>query len=488
MEWDYAILNNVFLDDNEKRLLLDGWWGIERESQRVNPDGSLALTPHPQALGDKLTNTRITTDFAESQLELVTPPYNTIDAAYESLLEIQKEVEQGLADELMWPLSMPPKLPDEEAIPIAYFGETPAGKEKELYRQGLAKRYGKKMQMISGIHYNYSLGNKLTDFLYQRMGAGIIDGGIIGNDKIGTRITRRQFDEELYLAIVRNFLRYRWLPIYLFGASPNIDETYYSVICKELEAIKQDYPDCSQVISDFQRHATSLRVSRYGYSNSVQQQYTILFNSLTEYITTIREMLQGNILQKENEFYSSIRLKPVLEPGEVQLDALDKRGISYIEVRILDLNPFANGGIDLEQLYFMQVFMLYCLFEGNANLSKHELEIANENHHLVSMAGRNQELRLKRFKQDACKSVQDAYESVSLVDFGHEIFDRLLQIAMIMDEGTGTVKYQTVVKAEEEKLKNPDLLLASRICNEMLENEESYLQLGIRYAKLHRHV
>jgi glutamate--cysteine ligase len=468
MKWDYAILNKFFVDDNEKKLLLDGSWGIEREGQRINADGSLALTRHPQAFGDKLTNARITTDFAESQLELVTPPYATIDAAYDSLLEIQKEVEQGLADELMWPLSMPPKLPDEEAIPIAYFGETPAGKEKEIYRQGLAKRYGKKMQMISGIHYNYSLGNKLSDFLYQSIGDN------------GSGITsRRQFDEEIYLAIVRNFLRYRWLLIYLFGASPNIDETYHSVICKELEEIKQDHPDCYQEISNFERYATSLRVSRYGYSNSVQQKYTILFNSLNEYITTVREMLQGNILQKENEFYSPIRLKPILEAGEVQLDVLDKRGIAYIEVRILDLNPFAKGGIDLEQLYFMQVFMLYCLFEGNADLSKQELEIANENHHLVAMAGRNQELKLKRFKKDT-------YKSVSLIDFGQDIFDKLIQIAIIMDEGTGTVKYQTVIKQEKAKLDSPDLLFSSRVCNEMLKNKESYLQFGIRYANLHK--
>ena len=198
-----------------------------KESQRIQRTGELALTEHPAEFGDKLTNPEITTDFAESQVEMITPPFPSIQSTYGYLSEIQRRVEAGIGDELLWPLSMPPRLPEEQYIPIAKFNDSAIGSEKEIYRKGLALRYGKKMQMISGIHYNFSFGSQLLDFLCRQF----------GNDR-----GKQDFINEVYFALTRNFLRYRWLLIYLFGASPTIDATYHSVICCDLKIITQCCP------------------------------------------------------------------------------------------------------------------------------------------------------------------------------------------------------------------------------------------------------
>ncbi|OEF97463.1 glutamate--cysteine ligase [Desulfuribacillus alkaliarsenatis] len=477
MHWDFSSMISIFSSDERKQSLLDGLWGIEREAQRVTSDGSLALTPHPPAFGSKLDNPIITTDFSECQLELVTPAYATIEQAQASLRSIQSQVDKEITKnkEYLWPLSMPPKLPDEQAIPIATFGDSPEGKEREIYRQGLATRYGKKMQMISGIHYNYSLGEQLLEALYQ---------------EYGKHLSRIDFMNQLHFAIARNFLRYRWLLIYLFGASPNVDETYHSVICKELELIRKDYPDCYQAVQDFEKYATSLRVSRYGYSNVIEQMYRISFNSLEEYVSDIRKLintksekfsklglyndgkqvqLNDNVLQKENEFYSSIRLKPKMESGESQLEALEKRGVHYLEVRILDINPDESVGIGIEQLYFMQVFMLFCLFEENRDIVDDELERINENHHLVAMSGRRTDLQL-----------QDLQESSRTINsWGKEIFHKLKIIAKMLDDINGDDKYMRIVEQEYMKIEDTSLLPSALIATEMKNHKHCFLEFGV---------
>jgi hypothetical protein len=176
----------------------------------------------------KLMTLHVTTDFSESQIELATSPFGSVEEAYEHLITLQLQVEKELGEELLWPLSIPPRLPAEDDILIARFGDSPEGKEKELYRSDLALCYGKKMQMICGIHYNFSFGTEMLDYLYS----------LFGNGK-----EKRTFADELYFALTRNFLRYRWLLIYLFGASPTIDSTYYSVICHELKLIENCYPE-----------------------------------------------------------------------------------------------------------------------------------------------------------------------------------------------------------------------------------------------------
>lgn len=479
MQWDYAGMADFFGGENRDRLLLDGLWGLEKEAQRITPDGSLALTPHPAVFGDKLSNPYVTTDFSESQMELVTPPFQTVEELHDFLIKLQTQVEAGIGTERLWPLSMPPRLPDEAAIPIARFGNSEAGREKETYRQGLAVRYGKKMQMISGLHYNFSFGPQLRDELYRRFGRKGGQG-------------EQEFLDQLYFAVARNFMRHRWLLVYLFGASPVADATYNSVIRRELKFIAGCCPEYCNILKNYHRDATSLRVSRFGYSNPIQENAPAFFDNLTAYIQNLRRLLSSqsrayrelgiyrngaqmqlndHVLQKESEFYAPIRFKRNAVPGQTQLEALAQKGVQYLEVRILDLNPFEKTGIGLGQLYFLQVFMLWCLFEASPPFSALEFDRLHKNHHAVALFGRQQGLELADFIGG----------SVELQGWGREIFVKLNRIAGLMDAAGGN-RYRSAVACESAKIGQIALLPSARIQREMAAKRESFLAFGIRRA------
>jgi len=481
MNWSFAELAELFSKEKGE-LLVQGRWGIEREAQRVTMSGDLALTPHPSAFGNKLANPTVTTDFSESQIELITPPFDSPSEAHAYLGKLQEYVEGYLGGELLWPLSMPPRLPEEERIPIARFDSSTEGIEKRIYRNGLAQRYGKKMQMISGIHYNFSFGDGLMDFLYGQVGKGR---------------EKQDFINDMYFSMARNFLRYRWLLIYLFGASPDIDHTYESVMKTEIEIISRCCPECCNPAGIYCQAATSLRVSRFGYSESVRGKYRVSYNSLGEYISGIRRLLSmksrrfsklgvqrsgiriqlnDHVLQKESEFYSPIRLKRGAAAGESQLDALERRGVEYAEIRIIDLNPFERTGISLQQMVFLQIFLLYCLLEDSDPVLTDELKRINKNHHLVALLGRKQGLKLFSYLRG----------KVLLKEWGTRIFDRLRLLAEIMDGASGGDMYRTALKAEHMKLDNPALLPSTRIQKERMDREEDFLAFGIRKALEHR--
>ena len=477
MNWDFLDISRSFLEDNKGKLLIEGKFGVEKESQRITSSGDLALTAHPSAFGDKTGNPHITVDFSESQIEMITPTYKSVDEVYDGLNIINSEVENNIGDELLWPLSMPPKLPAEDRIPIANFSDSEHGNHMQIYRKGLALRYGKKMQMISGIHYNFSFGDELIEYLYRKYGNE--------NDK-------RLFIDEIHFALTRNFLRYRWLLIYLFGASPYCHSSYHSVINKEIRIIKKCCHDCVDIIKNFNQYATSLRVSRFGYSTTLKHD-NIYFNSLEEYSTKIRKMLatenekysnfgiykngsqiqlNGNILQKESEFYSSIRLKQNTRNGETPLDALEKRGVKHVEVRILDLNPFERLGLSVEQMHFLQIFMLFCLFEKSEKITDSEYEKINSNHHHVALYGRKDGLKLQKYDKG----------SIGLSEWGEEIFERLKDIAELIYKDTGDKKYLNSISKEYKKLFDVSLLPSERIHREMKENNENFLEFGTRWA------
>lgn len=486
VEWmaaKFDAMRNLFSEGVNSHMLLAGHWGLEREGQRITSSGDLALTDHPAVFGNKLTNPQITTDFAESQLELITPALPTIEDTYESLLAITREAEAGIETELLWPLSMPPRLPEEEQIPIARFDDSPEGRERSVYRQGLALRYGKKMQMISGVHYNYSFSEELLELLRTWLGQGE---------------TEREFRDNLYFGVARNFLRYRWLPIYLFGASPVIDISYQPVIRQELKLVEDCCPECRNLVDHYQRYATSLRVSRFGYSDAIQRQYPVSYNSLAEYVGDIRRLLSihnreyarlglvrdgqpiqlnANVLQKESEFYAAIRLKRAAGKGRSQLDALEDQGVQYLEVRTLDLNPYEKAGISLDQLYFLQVFLAFCLFEESKPMGRGELQNANQNHHLAALLGRRPRLMLHR----------SGFFPVALRVWASELFKKLAIVASLMDRG-GDGKYRRVVEAEYRKVLDLSLLPAARILQEMAEYGESHAEFGLDLAGRHRNL
>jgi glutamate--cysteine ligase len=463
MNWNFTELLNLFSSHSKAKLLLDGTWGIERETPRVTSSGSLALTQHPEALGDKLDNPNITTDFSESQVELITDPYPDIEETYRALKELHTEVEKVIENEYLWPMSMPPKLPKEEDIPIAKFNDSKEGRKRTIYRKGLALRYGKKMQMICGLHYNFAFGEKIIDYLFQHY---------------GQNKTKREFTDEIYFSVARNFLKYRWLLIYLFGASPVFHSSYKSAPDVNLEA------------------ATSLRVSPFGYNNIFHKEYFVTYNTLAEYIEDVRKLLttkserfsklgiyregeqvqlNDHILQDEGELYSFVRFKQNLGEEETQLEALEKRGVKYMEIRILDNNPFDPVGISINQLYFMQIFMLYCLLENSKPIPPEALQKADKNHDTVALYGRKQNLILEHYNN----------QPVTLQDWAEEIFEKLKKIAVYVDQASNNKKYESAINKEYEKIRDISKLPSSKIC-EGIKEYGDYLKFGMARAALNK--
>lgn len=453
-------------------MLRAGAFGIEREALRVTPDGSLALTPHPAEFGDKLENARVTVDFSESQLEMITPPCASVDDALDALRSIQAEVEQVLdaRGERLWPLSMPTGLPEESRIPIARFADTPEGRMRELYRVGLANRYGRRMQMISGIHFNFSFSRELLNAL------GYAD---------------RHAIDAAYFRCARNFLRQRWLLVWLTGASPAADESFNSVVRQQVQTVKACCRGCKAFIDEHEQHATSLRVSRYGYADTAFSDMPVSFNSLAEYRHDIRALMatpsekfqklglmanglpsqiNDRVLQSESEFYAAIRLKGRLRPGEGHLDAMEREGVHYAEVRILDLNPFAPEAIDLQTLRFIQVLMLDCLLGPDTPIHADEWALLQENHHRVALSGRNPSLPLCT---DASRT--------RLQDLAEPMLQRLLALAQRMDAGSGRTDFAQAVGLALDRLADPTALPSARIWETMQTQRLNHVAYGARF-------
>src|SRR5471032_3561875 len=348
----------ALLAQPEHRPVLGGLRGIERETLRVDQRGHLAATPHPVALGSALTHQQITTDYAETLLEFITPAEADIATTISKLDGIHRYAYTKLGDELLWSQSMPCQLPGEEDIEIAWYGTSNMGRLKHVYRRGLALRYGKAMQCIAGIHYNYSLDERLWQLL-------AINPDTCGCETHATATTR-DVQSESYLATIRNFRRYSWLLMYLFGASPALSTGFLRDRPHKLETLSDD--------TLFLPYATSLRMSDLGYQNDAQSGLRPHENSLEDYVSALTHavndpyppyqelgtkkdgewiQLSTNVLQIENEYYSTIRPKRVIRTGERPIQALCLRGVQYIEVRCMDVDPFEPVGISLETGRFL---------------------------------------------------------------------------------------------------------------------------------------
>ncbi len=476
MYWNFSRMIDLFSADNTAKFLLDGKWGLEKEAVRVTSKGDLALTPHPEAFGNKDTNPHVTTDFSESQMELITPAYGSIEKTFGFLNSLQEKADKVIDSELLWPLSMPGPLPVEKKIPIARYKDNKDGKLKEIYRSGLALRYGKKMQMISGIHYNFSFQQRFWENLLK---------------KLDIRSEKQSFTNEAHVALVRNILRYRWLLIYLFGSSPAADKSYQMDIFQKKGLHNHN-------VSDFLReNATSLRMSRLGYDNASQNSFPVSYNSLNEYIRDIRKILftkndtysklgvfkdgiqlqlNDHQLQLENEYYAPVRFKQTPNPGESQLDALEKRGVDYLEIRTFDLNPFEKNGISMEQLYFMQVFMLFCLFEQSRYFKKNELELSNTNAHKTALMGRKDGLKLTNLNG----------RPITIKQWGTKIIGKLRIVAHMLDKIVGDDIYGNSIEVQNKKIMDNTLLASSKMIDEMKTNNESYLAFNLRKANENR--
>lgn len=404
-------------------LLTECLHGIERECLRVDSDGKLALTPHPRALGSTLTHPQITTDYSEALLEFITPTETDVADTLGDLERIHRFASSKLDGEYLWSPSMPCELPDEESIPIARYGSSMIGRLKYVYRKGLALRYGKTMQCIAGIHYNFSLPERLWPLLRQAE---------------GSELSERDYQSAAYIALIRNFRRYSWLLMYLFGASPALDAGFLRGRPSQLERLDEH--------TLYLPYATSLRMSDLGYQNNAQAGLTPCYNDLQSYIDSLRQavstpyppyekvgtkqdgewvQLNTNILQIENEYYSSIRPKRVTYTGERPVQALAARGVQYVEVRCLDINPFLPLGIDLDEARFLDAFLLFCAFSDSPLLNG-ECSDATDNFLAVVKEGRRPGLQLQRRGQP-----------VELQVWANELLERIADTAALLDRARG---------------------------------------------------
>lgn len=425
--------------------------GVERETLRYSAQGSIALTPHPDSLGKALTNDLVTTDFAESLMEFITPVSQDVHTLLNQLEDIHHFAQKNIGDEKLWPLSMPCFVNEESDIKIAQFGESNSGKMKTLYRAGLKNRYGSLMQIISGVHFNFSFPDGFWDALFGEQ----------------SEQARQESQSNAYFSVIRNYYRFGWLIPYFFGASPALCSSF-------IQGRKTDLPFENIGKTLYLPYATSLRLSDLGYTSNEQSSLKISFNSLDEYLEGLNRairtpsqrfadmgvkengeyrQLNSNILQIENELYAPIRPKRVAKRGEKPSEAL-RRGVEYIEVRSLDVNPFSPIGITEQQVRFLDMFVTWTALTDSEEMNECELECWRDNWRKVVVEGRKPGLEL----QIGCHG-----EKLTLQAWAKRVFTELREIAIVMDEAHGGRDYQDVCDELERWIDDPELTLSAQV-------------------------
>ncbi|MDX3907707.1 MAG: glutamate--cysteine ligase [Pigmentiphaga sp.] len=457
-----------------RALLARRLHGIEKESLRVDAQGHLALTPHPVALGSALTHPGITTDYSEALLELITGTHAGHESLFQELRDIHRFVYGELGGELLWNQSMPCGLPPEKDIPIAWFGSSSIGMLKHVYRRGLAYRYGKAMQCIAGIHYNFSYADDLWPLL-----AG-------ADEPAGISATDRQSAK--YVALIRNFNRYSWLLMYLFGASPALSVDFLQGRPHQLEQLDPR--------TLYLPYATSLRMSDLGYQNKAQAGLKPCYNDLSTYLArlyeavstpwpeyekigTIRDgqwvQLNTNILQIENEYYSSIRPKRVARSGERPLRALAERGVQYVEVRCMDIDPFLPVGMDETTSRFLDAFLLYCTLDDSPLFPEGgHCTVSANNFLTVVKQGRQPGLTLNREGRE-----------VGLRAWATELLDRISACADLLDRVHGETGYSASVMPQRAKVEASELTPSARVLDALRTNGMSFQEFMLDLSRRH---
>jgi glutamate--cysteine ligase len=458
--------------DAHRSLLNQGRRGIERETLRVDQQGKLALDPHPPALGSALTNPQITTDYSESLLEFITPAEHDVATALDELDRIHRFASARLNQELLWSQSMPCILPDEADIPIAWYGTSHIGMIKHVYRRGLALRYGKAMQCIAGLHYNYSLSEDLWR--------------VLKNDEKST-LDDQAFQSESYIALIRNFQRYSWLLMYLFGASPALSTHFLRGREHALETLSGD--------TLYLPYATSLRMSDLGYQNNAQAGLMQPYNDLESYMRSLSRavrqpypayeaigtrrdgewiQLNTNLLQIENEYYATIRPKRVINSGERPMEALCARGVQYIEVRCLDIDPFEPLGISLETSRFLDAFLLFCALDESPHTNAVSNQEKTENFALTVKEGRKPGLLLQRDGSP-----------IALQAWGLELLEEIQAVAAVLDAQGDGHQHARALAVQKEKLLAPELTPSARVLAELHAGSKSFAEFGLRQSRAH---
>lgn len=433
--------------------------GVEKEGLRTDPNGHLALTPHPIALGSALTHPYITTDYAESLLELITATHTSVDSLMQAVDWVHRLAADGLGDEIFWNHSMPALLPSVQDIPIAWYGTSNSGMLKHVYRRGLAHRYGKTMQCIAGLHYNFSFDSALWEKL----------------DLPGASAQDRQ--SHGYVSLIRNFVRHSWLLMYLFGASPVLSKQFLRGRQTELSELDAD--------TLYLPWATSLRMSDLGYQNKAQSTLKPCYNDLPTFLQRLYDavttpwpeyqaigthkngewiQLNCNLLQIENEYYSMIRPKRTTGRGERPITALFERGIQYIEVRCLDIDPFEPTGIHGHTARFVDAFLLYCALNNSPDFGEdgfcHE---SAANFSTVVKEGRKPGLELWQ-----------GGVPVTLSGWAEQIFEGVRACAALLADQTGDRAYLDAIDYQHAKLLDVSLTPSARVLETLRETQSSF--------------
>lgn len=444
--------------------------GLERETLRVNADGTLATTGHPEALGSALTHKWITTDFAEALLEFITPVDGDIQHMLTFMRDLHRYTARKLGDERMWPLSMPCYIAEGQDIELAQYGTSNTGRFKTLYREGLKNRYGS----LDANHLRRTLQFFITD--------GVLAGEM---RRYGRRSGKRKISAG-YFRLIRNYYRFGWVIPYLFGASPAICSSFLQ---GKPTTLPFEKTDCGMY---YLPYATSLRLSDLGYTNKSQSNLGITFNDLHEYVAGLKRAIKtpseeyarigvekdgkrlqinSNVLQIENELYAPIRPKRVTRSGESPSDALLRGGIEYIEVRSLDINPFSPIGVDEQQVRFLDLFMVWCVLADAPEMSSDELLCTRTNWNRVILEGRKPGLTLGI----GCETAQFPLPKV-----GKDLFRDLKRVAQTLDSIHGGEEYQKVCDELVACFDNPELTFSARILRSMIDEGIGGLRESVR--------
>ena len=463
----------ALINARERGVLQGGLKGVERESLRVNPDGMLAQTPHPRALGSALAHAHVTTDYSESLLELVTPAFRESWELLQYLCDLHQFVYRHLGDELLWATSMPCIMTGDASIPIARYGRSNIGRMKEVYRLGLGHRYGRLMQAISGVHYNYSFPAHFWPILAEAL---------------EQRRADTAFVSEQYFGLLRNYRRYGWLVLYLFGNSPAVCASFVKGREHSLRPLSHG--------TLYEPYATSLRMSDLGYRNKNQAGVRISVNSLADYVRDLTRavstphaeyekigvkvdgeyrQLNANLLQIENEYYSYIRPKRVARSGEHPSQALKRGGVEYVEFRALDVSAFDPVGVNQNKLRFLEAFAALCVLKDSAPIEGGVQDDLDANHALVAHRGREPGLALNRNGKP-----------VELRTWAIELIDSMRGVCELLDQGDAQRPYTAALELQESKIHDPALTPSARSLKELQETGEAFAQLALRMSGVHK--
>lgn len=458
--------------------------GIEKEGLRITPQATTAQTVHPQTLGSALTHSSITTDYSEALLEFITPVFRQIDDSINYLSDLHNFTQRNLKDEYIWPASMPCRLAGEDSIPIAQYGTSNIGQMKYIYRQGLAHRYGRIMQSIAGIHYNFSMPEEFWPYCQQLW---------------GSKGDLQAFKSERYFGLIRNVNRHSWLLSYLFGASPVLDSSFMDNKDHQLDTLSENTLGLP--------FATSLRMSDLGYQSKAQASLKLSHNNLDSYIQGMTQAIQqpysdyenlgikvngqyrqlnSNILQLENEYYSEVRPKRVAHAGEKPLAALKDRGVEYVEMRLLDTNPFLPVGIDAQQIRFLDTFLLYCLLSDSPDITAEELKEIKYNQQQVILEGRKPSLQLQQagkevaFEQMAKQLLTEITPIAALLDQAHQN-----QANQYLENGIPSANYEHAIQEQMDKVADSELTPSGKVMR-AIANGDSFAAIMLEQAKKHQ--